>query len=321
MSTFEVIGFGAMNVDYLYRVEQVVTEGESTVEEFVVSPGGSAANTICGLAKFGVKTGFIGIVGDDEDGKLLLQDFKAEEVDTSQVHVEVGAKTGSVLCLSDRAGRRALYVSPGANNLLQQNQVDLDYVNQAGIIHLSSFVGEEQFNLQVAILKQKAPSVKVSLSPGMLYANKGLKSLTPLLEKTHILFLNQREIELLTGRDYTAGAEECLDHGCQIVVVTFGKGLPSEKGKLTCYISDGKQKYPVESKIEDWQPLLETTGAGDAFAAGFLFGFLKGKELKECGILGDLVARFTIARPGARSGLPTLNQLSEKYFHYWKRKL
>ncbi len=311
-----------MNVDYLYRVRQIVTEGEDIIKDFIVSPGGSAANTIYGLAKLGIKAGFIGVVGDDEDGKMLLQNFKVVGIDTSHINIEPGAKTGSVLCLSDQSGKRALYISPGANNHLKQSQIDLNYINQAKLIHLSSFVGEEQFTLQIKVAKEKATSVKISLAPGMLYASKGLATLTPLLEKTHILFLNRQEIELLTGKDYITGAKECSKRGCQIVVVTFGEGLTLAPSKfITSYIYDGKQEYLIEAEAENLSLPLETTGAGDAFAAGFLFSFLKGKDLKECGLIGDLVARFAITKPGARLGLPTLSQLSEKYFQRWQRKL
>jgi len=292
------------------------------VEEFMALPGGSAANTIYGLAKLGVRTGFIGVVSDDENGNLLLKDFKAVGVDTSQVRVEKGTKTGSVLCLSDKLGRRSLYVSPGANSQLKQNQVDLHYVNQAQAVHLSSFVDEEQFKIQVNLVEEKANSVTITLAPGMLYTKKGLGTLAPLLQKTHILFLNREEIELLTGKNFRDGAEECIRYGCQIIVITLGKGLALEGDKvITSYIFDGKQTYQTESKSRESSPLAETTGAGDAFAAGFLFGTLKGKELRECGILGDLMARFVITRAGARQGLPDLNQLSESYFRYCGEKL
>jgi len=322
MPKLDVIGFGAMNVDYLYRVGQVVIDGEDSVEEFTALPGGSAANTIYALAKLGVKTGFIGIVGDDENGNLLLKDFKAAGIDASQVRIEKGKETGSVLCLSDKLGSRSLYVSPGANSLLKQSQVDLNYVNQAQIMHFSSFVNEEQFKIQVSLAKEKTDSVRITLAPGMLYAKKGLGTLAPLLQRTHILFLNREEIELLTGKNFRDGAEECIRYGSQIMVVTLGKGLALEKNKvITSYIFDGKQMYQTESKSGESSPLLETTGAGDAFAAGFLLGILKGKGLRECGILGDLMARFAITKPGARQGLPDLHQLSESYFRYCGEKL
>ena len=115
-SAIKVVGMGAMNIDHLYCVERILLDGEAPVEGFELCPGGSAANTIYGLAKLGVRTGFLGIVGEDEVGGKLIKSFASVSVDTSQVRVKKGAKTGSVLCLSDKRGRRSLYVLPGANS-------------------------------------------------------------------------------------------------------------------------------------------------------------------------------------------------------------
>ncbi len=82
---------------------------------------------------------------------------------------------------------------------------------------------------------------------------------------------------------------------------------------ITGYIRDTEMEYEVEPQREGPEAELETTGAGDAFAAGFLFGFIKGKEIEECGLLGDIVAGFAINEMGARKGLPSLTQLSQRY--------
>ena len=118
LKKIEIVGLGALNIDHIYQVERILTDGEAVVNRSVSSPGGSAANTIYGLAKLGVGAGFIGAIGDDAEGKMLLQDFQKVGVDISQIRVKQKAKTGSVLCLTDRLGRRSLYVIPGANNLL-----------------------------------------------------------------------------------------------------------------------------------------------------------------------------------------------------------
>ena len=313
MAEIEIVGFGAMNIDRLYQVDEVVVDGEQMVRDFTVLPGGSAANTIYGLAKLGIKAGFVGAVGMDNDGKELTNDFKAITVGTSQISAKK-ATTGLTFCLSDKLGKRAIYVSPGANDLLNTEDIDLAYFNQARIVHLSSFAGDKQFNLQTDAMKKLASSVTVSLAPGMLYVARGLKALAPLLERAHIVFLNREEIERLTGKDFKAGARELVKSGCRIVVVTLGKGLAKEKASLvTAFICNAEKEYEVESEKVSPESLLETTGAGDAFAAGFLFGFLRGKEIEECGLLGDIMARFAISEVGARKGLPTLAQLSQRY--------
>jgi len=130
MSNIKVVGLGALNMDRLYQVERVLVDGEAVVNEPILSPGGSAANTIYGLAKLGVNTGFAGVIGNDAEGKILVQDFEEVGVDTSQIRVKPHTKTGSVLCLSDSSGKRSPYVLPGANNLLTMEDLDLDYINQ-----------------------------------------------------------------------------------------------------------------------------------------------------------------------------------------------
>jgi len=157
------------------------------------------------------------------------------------------------------------------------------------------------------------------------------------------MFINQNEIQELTGTDYRAAARYFIRQGCQIVIVTLGKGrtphgtvkeqltlefekhpktlLPNEalsranKDKqevfrLASYVADANSEYVIESERGN---TIDTTGAGDAFAAGFLFGFLRGKNLEECGYLGDLVASLSLTKIGARAGLPPLRQLEAKY--------
>jgi ribokinase len=318
MKSIEVVGIGAMNMDQLYRVERILVDGEASVREFSLHPGGSAANTIYGLAKLGVRAGFIGTVGDDEIGEALVEDLARGGVDVSQIRVKKVAKTGSALCLSDNQGRRSLYVIPGANSLLEAEDVDLEYINQAKIVHLSSFAHESQFELQKRVVAQINPSVKVSLAPGSIYTAKGMRKLTPLLNKTYLLFINRSEMKQLTREDFATGAKKCLEQGCHIVVTTLGSAKTkltrkASRATLVAHILSREGEYLIESRVKQAEPMVDTTGAGDAFAAGFLYGFLKGKDLRQCGFLGDLMARFCISKMGAREGLPSLAELSQEY--------
>jgi len=317
----EVVGLGALNIDHIYKVEHILEDGEAVAEEAKSSPGGSAANTIYGLAKLGVSTGFSGVVGDNGEGKILLHDFQQAGVNISPIRVKHEAKTGSVLCLSDRRGRRSLYVLPGANNSLTIDDLDLTYINQAGILHLSSFADDRQFKVLLELIDRLDLSVKLSFAPGALYAIKGLKALAPILSRTHLLFINQDEIRQLTGEEVTVGAESCLRQGCQNVVVTLGKGGRLGKAAAVCYIRDAENEYVIESGSRDIGAEVDTTGAGDAFATGFLYGLVKGKGLRECGLLGDVVAQFSISEMGARQGLPTLNQLAQRYRELYLEQL
>jgi ribokinase len=318
MKRLEVVGMGAMNLDHLYRVERILVDGEAPVKEMSSHPGGSAANTVYGLAKLGVSTGFVGAVGDDEAGKRLSEDLAGCGVDVSQIAIRSGAGTGSTLCLSDEQGRRSLYVMPGANSLLEETDVDPEYLNKAQIVHLSSFVHDSQFELQKRLVARLDPAVKVSFAPGSIYAAKGIDHLTPLLERTHSLFVNRDEMRQLTGEDFAAGARTCLERGCRTVVTTLGNIRMSLTGKqreavLAAHVLSQEGEHFIESKAKPGTPPVDTTGAGDAFAAGFLYGFLKGKKTQECGLLAEITARSSIARAGAREGMPSLAELSEEY--------
>ncbi|MFC2060425.1 carbohydrate kinase family protein [Chloroflexota bacterium] len=321
MSNIAVIGLGALNIDHLYRVERILDDGEAVVGETASFPGGSAANTIYGLAKLGVSTGFTGVVGDDAGGTILLDDFQEAGVDISQVKVKPQAKTGSTLCLSDSLGKRSIYIMPGANNLLTIDDIDLTYLNQAMMIHVSSFVDEGQFKMLLEVMDKLTQSVKISFSPGALYAAKGLETLAPILAKTYVLFINQSEMQQLTGNNVSAGAESCIRYGCHLVVVTLGKGAGSKTGMATGYIRDGDYEYIVEPSNNDIVSAPDTTGAGDAFATGFLYGMLKGKNPEVCGLIGDTVAHFSTAKMGARQGLPAPHELAQRYQQLYNQEL
>ncbi len=317
MSRIEVVGLGALNIDHLYQVERLLDDGETTVKEAQSFPGGSAANTVYGLAKLGIRTGFVGAVGDDTKGRLILKDFQRVGVDSSQIRVKPGAKTGAVFCLSDPTGRRSLYVMPGANNLLTNDDLEVAYVTQAGLIHLSSFVHDRQFKMLLELITKLEPSTRLSFAPGALYATRGLTALSPILARTHVLFINEGEIGQLTDKDFKAGAETCLEQGCHIVAITLGRGKKLDRGgkKVTAiaYIRDADSEHLIEPAGRKRLATTEATGAGDAFAAGFLYGLLRGKALDECGQMGDIVAQFCISQLGARTGLPTATELAQRY--------
>lgn len=293
-----VVGFGALNMDYLHRVERLVLDGETYVQHTTRAPGGSAANTVYGLSRLGVKAGLLGAVGDDEDGKAILDDLKQVGADISHIRIVDEAPTGSVIGFVDEQGRRALYVSPGANGRIAGEDIELAYVAQARILHLTSFVDEKQLAVQEWLVEQLPSQVQVSFAPGSLYTRRGAEALSKILRRTAFLFVNGNEAEDL------GGVRKLCDRGCQVVVITLG-----EKG---CRIARAAAPgQPGEDHLIEAIPtqVIDTTGAGDAFAAGFLYGVLSGKDLLTCGRLGNLVASRCIAAMGARANLPTLADL------------
>ncbi|MEM4703489.1 MAG: carbohydrate kinase family protein [Candidatus Bathyarchaeia archaeon] len=300
MSRFDVVGFGALNVDKLFKVNKIAkAEEESFVTSFEETCGGSAANTIVGLARLGCKVGFIGKVAGDREGNMLLKSFQQENVDTRGVIQTKEGRSGACMGFVDRKGKRALYVDPGVNDTISFEEIDLGYVGQAEFLHLTSFVGNKSFQTQKRLVEKLPESVKVSFDAGEIYAARGLASLEKIMAKTFVFMPNFHELRLLTGVvDYKKGAQMLLRKGVKIVAVKLGS-----KG---CYVADSKETYHVEPfKVKP----VDTTGAGDAFCAGFLYGLLKGKSLYECGRIGNFVASKVVEKKGARTGLARAEEL------------
>jgi ribokinase len=305
-----VVGLGALNVDRIFHVERLLADGESAIEDGGSFAGGSAANTIYGLARLGIATGFCGAVGDDAVGRLILNDFKKAGTDTSRIITLPGVYSGAVFCLS-APRQRSLYVLAGANRSLNFADVDLSYINKADYLHLSSFADDVQFDLSQKIVERLSPKVKLSFSPGALYAARGMQALRPFLARTHIIFINRDEIEKLTGEDFQKAAGLCLKAGCKTVVVTLGKGKKDKGQTIAAYVRDSRNKWFIDAGKPSRLKITDTTGAGDAFAAGFLFGMLEGRKLGTCGRLGHCAARLSLKGNGARGGLPTRHQLEQ----------
>jgi ribokinase len=300
MSSFDVVGFGALNVDKLFNVNRLAkAEEESFIEDYAEACGGSAANTVVGLARLGCKVGFIGKVGCDREGDLLLQDFRAEGVDTAgTVRTEQG-ESGAVMGFVDKKGARALYIDSGVNDTIGLDEVNSRYASRAQFLHLTSFVGETSFQTQKRLLDAISDSVKVSFDPGALYARKGYVALEPILRRTYVLMPNAIELTLLTGEiNYCKGADIMIGRGVKVVAVKLGGD--------GCYVTDGRERHLIEPfKVN----VVDTTGAGDAFCAGFLYGLINEKSLVECGQLGNFVASRCIMQMGARTGLPFAKDL------------
>ena len=338
----DVIGFGALNLDNFYHVTGMLPDGEYLIEPLGMFPGGSAANTIYGLSKLGVKTGFIGAVGSDAEGRTIINSFKEVGTDTSNIKPKRTLKTGIALCIIN-TDKRNIYVQPHANSLLSKDDIDINYINKCRLIHISSFADDAQFELQKWVLQNIDSSVLISFSPGSLYVSRALTNLRPIIERTDILFLNSKEIENLTGEnDYRKGAKILLRLGCKVVAVTFGKGkihktngnennisndttqlqFPSEEMQSLNIKGNGKESfrlgaYVASADTEDFlearpTSVLDPTGAGDSFATGFLYAYLNGQGLRSCGENGNIVATFCIQGIGCRTKLPTLNELKEK---------
>jgi sugar/nucleoside kinase (ribokinase family) len=304
MTKFDVVGFGALNVDMLFKVDRLAAaEEESFIQDYTEACGGSAANTIVGLARLGCKTGFVGKVANDLEAKLQIACFNKEGVDTSSIIQASKGRSGLIMGFVDKKGARALYINSGVNDLIEPREINYSYLSQTKFVHLSSFVGEKSFRAQKKLLAALPRDVKISFDPGSVYAQKGFAAIEPIMRSTYVFMPNALELELLTGEsDYCKGADLMIGIGVKIAAIKLG-----EKG---CYVTDGQERLRVEPfKVK----VADTTGAGDAFCAGFLYGLINKKSLYECGQLGNFVASRSAMSMGARDGLPYAKDLAFLY--------
>lgn len=297
----KVIGFGALNVDNIFQVENLLLE-ENPAYPIDVQAGGSAANTIIGLAKLDIPCGFVGIVATDAYGKLLISEFKNRKVDVSNLVIkksDIQTPSGLVEAYVDRKGRRLLFVKPGVNSMLEESDIDINYIKKNLILHLSSFVDDKQLEIQNKIISKLPKDLIVSFSPGSLYVNRGLRGIRALVERADILFLDRKEIYQLTGKGYRRSAISLLNKSSKTIIVTLG-----EEG---CFVATRKEQFQLKTRKVK---AVDTTGAGDAFAAGFLYGLAKGQNIHRCAEIGNALASISIKRVGSRAGLPNIKELS-----------
>lgn len=298
-----VFVLGDAMVDMVVSVCELPKRGGDTEIRYCHKlPGGSAANVAVGLARLGVRTAFLGKIGDDREGAFLLEEFRKELVDISGVSLAQGMPTGLVISLVDEVGERTMLSFRGAGTELRHDDIDVAKVLNGKIIHVSGycFLKEPQLSTSLTLLRVcKEKGVKVALDPGPQMSKIPLRVLEEVLQLTTIFLPNAQEALELTGRTMPEEAVRAiLRLGPELVCVKLGA--------IGCVIGDlrGCLRVPgFEVRVVD------TTGAGDAFDAGFLYGFLQSWRLEKIGTFANAVGALSVTQAGARTSLPRLDEV------------
>jgi len=298
----EVIGFGALNVDKLYSVENIASKDEeSFIKDETDTPGGSAANTIVGLSRLGCSTSIIGKIAEDEDGDLIEYNLAINGVYSNNLIYSETGSTGKCLGFVDSQGERCLYIDPGVNDEIRIDEINPLNIMRCKIMHYTSFVGDS-FKTQIELLDKLNDKCVLSFDPGMLYVQKGFDELKPILERTNILLINESELRLLCNNNKSSLKELAigfLDLGIETIVV--------KQGSKGVFAMNNQEDCEVESYECD---VVDTTGAGDSFNSGFLYSYLKGYDLEKSCRIGNWVASKSIEGFGMEK-FPTLKDLED----------
>jgi len=264
-----------------------VKEGTSGFPRSKAS-GGSAANTIHGLAMLGAETGFIGTVGKDETGDFFENDMKKAGVKTMLQRRDT--ETGTAVALISTDSERTFATHLGAAVELNAEDLDPDFFNDFDILYLEGYLIFNKPLVERACQIAKSKGMKVALDLASYNVVEArLDDFRDLIEKyADIIFANEEEARAFTAMEPEFALKQIAEVS-EIAVVKVGK-----EGS---WIKRGEEILKVGTMEVN---CIDTTGAGDLYASGFLFGYANDLSLDNCGLLGSLLAGHVISITGAR---------------------
>jgi sugar/nucleoside kinase (ribokinase family) len=261
--------------------------------------GGSAANTVVGVASFGGRAHYVGKVRDDQLGEVFGHDLRATGVGYDTPRATSGPPTGRCLILVTPDAQRTMSTFLGASVRLGPADVDRRLVARGKILYLEGYLfdppeAQEAFRAAAAIAHEAGRKVALTLSDPFCVERHRAAFLDLVEHHVDILFANELEIcALYQVRDFDAALPHVRGH-CELAALTrSAKGSVLVNGDRMHVI----RAHPVEA-------VVDTTGAGDLYASGVLYGLAQGLDLPTCGRLGSLAAAEVIAHVGARPMVP-----------------
>ncbi len=323
---FDLIGIGNAIVDVLVQTDdqflaaEGLAKGAMTLIEAddakrlyekigpaVECSGGSAANTIAALQSLGGSGAFIGKVHDDQWGEVFRHDICSLGVTFDTPPNNSGPPTATSIVLVTPDAQRTMQTFLGASVDLGPDDIDMDLIAASRVTYLEGYLWDPP-SAKKAFLKaadgahQAGRKVSLSLSDPFCVDRHREDFLDLTEHHVDILFANEQEITSLYQVENFDEALQAVRGHCEIAALTRG-----EKGSV---IVSGDEIHIVDS--EPLSNLADTTGAGDAYAAGFLFGVTTGRDLATCGRVGGIAAAEAISHLGARPGVPLKALIEEK---------
>jgi ribokinase len=302
---FDVVSVGNATMDVFIEVEAkrkgncilLPCGSKQEAKSIHYATGGGATNTAVAFSRLGLKTGILAAVGRDESGKAVVQELEKNGVDTSAIVKLHGFNTAYSAIITGRGFNRIILTYGGATtHLKKKSQVNWKKLGQSKWLFVSSFHSKPALLKEIFAFASRK-GIRIAWNPGKSELKQGLRGLKQLLQKTSILFLNEEEAAILTGKKSVERNLKELQGIVPIVAITRGrKGSAAFDGNKL-YI-EGTHKVRVH----------DATGAGDAFNSGFLTALLWGRGIQEALRLGTRNAEATITATGAKNNLLSKKQ-------------
>ncbi|MBI1391496.1 MAG: adenosine kinase [Alphaproteobacteria bacterium] len=261
----------------------------------IENSGGSAANTVACIASFGGRGGYIGKVADDDLGRIFAHDLKSLGIAFDATPMSGGPSTARCLINVTKDAQRSMATFLGAAGHVGPDDVSEDLVAAAAITYLEGYlfeqpVARDAFAKAGDIARAAGRKLAITLSDGFVVDRNRDALLEFIPQHVDILFANQVEAEMLFGVKAEA-LDDAARKLCPLTAITM-----SEKGSRLVTRDGPSVAVPAVPPAQ----LVDTTGAGDAYAAGVLFGLASGRDLETAGRLGSLAASEVISHFGAR---------------------
>ena len=274
-------------------------------DSFKRKVGGAELNVAIGCARLGLKSGWISRLGNDDFGKYIMKIARGEGINTSEVKLVDGYQTSVYFreVLSDGSSRSFYYREKSPTSTMTCKDLNEEYFKEAKVLHITGVFPSITKNNQDIILEAvklaKKNNLTISFDPNIrlkMWTKEEAKSyIEKILPNVDILLIGDEEIEILLGEISIEKAIRTFhDYGIEKVIV--------KKGAKGAVGSDGKNVYEVDA-IKP-KALVDTVGAGDGFAAGFLAALCKGETFKDCVEFGNAVGSLVVGVEGDNEGLP-----------------
>ena len=273
------------------------------IDDLRYTVGGGGTNTAAAFSSLGLKTAFVGKIGNSFNAERILTELKRFRIDTRYVKKARGPSGFSII-LDSHQKDRVILAHKGVNDTLSPKDVPLKDLKTKWI-YSSSLIGTSFDTLKKVTRYAKKNNIDIAFNPSTYMVERGASCLKPVLSDTTVLIFNREEAGLLTQEiDIHKAFQKIHSMGPRIAVIT--------DGKEGVYASDKKKVYYMRSKKVK---VVDTTGAGDAFAASFITGLIKQKDITFCLKLGIINAVSIIQKYGAKDHLlswqEALNQLKD----------
>jgi sugar/nucleoside kinase (ribokinase family) len=300
---FDVAVVGELNADLILRGDVTPSFGqvEKLIDDATLTLGSSSAIFACGAARLGLRVTFVGVVGDDEFGRFVVGELAARGVDTGGVVVDPTIKTGLTVILS-RGDDRAILTYSGSIAALRYAEIDQSLLARARHLHLGSYFLLDALRPDVPRLFEAARARGSSTSLDTNYdpSERWDGGLGEVLRHIDIFLPNETELRAIAGTDDTAAALARLAGPSRIVAAKLGaRGAVVRRGEEVRHVAP----VPVD--------VVDTTGAGDSFDAGFVYGYLAGWELERALRLAAACGSLSTRAVGGTGGQVTLAEALE----------